>query len=61
MSGRREWPKTGLLRRSFALDVLACVKCGGKRRVLYIYTPSYEFPAIFQCFEAYATTIQHTY
>ncbi|EPX64583.1 hypothetical protein D187_000005 [Cystobacter fuscus DSM 2262] len=24
----------GLLRRTFAVEVLACVRCGGRRRVL---------------------------
>ncbi len=26
--------QAGLLRRTFALDVLACLRCGGRRRVL---------------------------
>ncbi|PTL80098.1 hypothetical protein DAT35_29165 [Vitiosangium sp. GDMCC 1.1324] len=29
---RVEW--AGLLRRTFALDVFACVRCGGRRRLL---------------------------
>ena len=29
---RLDW--AGLLRRTFALDVFACVRCGGRRRVL---------------------------
>jgi hypothetical protein len=36
---RLDW--AGLLRRTFALDVFACVKCGGRRRVLsYLTAPS---------------------
>jgi len=35
---RLDW--AGLLRRTFALDVFACVRCGGRRRVLaYLTAP----------------------
>jgi len=35
---RLDW--AGLLRRTFALDVWACVRCGGRRRVLaYLTAP----------------------
>ncbi len=32
--GRRQETFVGLLRRTFAVDVLACVRCAGRRRVL---------------------------
>jgi hypothetical protein len=36
---RLDW--AGLLRRAFALDVFACVRCGGRRRVLaYLTAPN---------------------
>jgi hypothetical protein len=37
---RLNW--AGLLRRTFALDAFACVKCGGRRRrvLLYLTAPS---------------------
>jgi len=31
-TARVDW--AGLLRRTFAVEVLACVRCGGRRRVL---------------------------
>ena len=35
---RLDW--AGLLRRTFAVDVLACVRCGGRRQVLaYVTAP----------------------
>jgi len=36
----RRWDWAGLRRRTFALDVLACVRCGGRRQVLaYLTAP----------------------
>ncbi|MCR9245173.1 MAG: ATP-dependent helicase HrpA [bacterium] len=32
--GRRRYPWAELLRRVFEVDVLACARCGGRRKVL---------------------------
>ncbi|OJH36262.1 ATP-dependent helicase HrpA [Cystobacter ferrugineus] len=38
-TARVEW--AGLLKRTFALDVFACPRCGGRRKVLaYVTTPA---------------------
>ena len=38
----------GLLRRIFALDVFACIRCGGRRRVLAYLTAANGVRAILE-------------
>jgi hypothetical protein len=33
-AGRNNWAWAALMRRAFALDVLACPRCGGRLRVI---------------------------
>ncbi|RKG59089.1 ATP-dependent helicase HrpA [Corallococcus exercitus] len=47
-SARHDWTFAGLLRRTFALDVWACGRCGGKRRVLAYLTAPWRVSAILE-------------
>jgi len=47
--GRRRYPWAELLKRVFAVDVLRCHRCGGRREVLAFITEGVVIRAILEC------------